>query len=300
VITWTTSGAVQTPDALQLRVGATYDDRLAVGAPTPSRALTLSEVADNVRHFTTHRQGPRARAVHALVLSGVYEGYAELAELVRSVRAPPGASARAADRFVRHVVVHAEASRAPQILASPLGGVVDDLVSVIHAGNHGACPPGTTASVRLDHETLAALPQVVRRVQQAGRVVFTWPFPVPGAAPPPPNDTVVQALVGVVDGVPSPSLKGLPPCGWGSPIPEGLAPLVDEVRRTRNRFYVDAEHQLDQALVFFPDLVQWTKSDRCRCCRIDARCDGVVGAWYDRGLAGAMEPLDAETEKGAG
>lgn len=286
MITWTTAGAVPTPDALQVRVGATFHDRVAVGAPTPRRAMDVSEVVANVRHFTVDRDGPRARAVTTLVLSGVHEGFDALAGVVAAAR--PSAAGH-----VGHVVVHVEAAHAEAVLASALGREADDVVCVVGASGP-ACPRGITASVRLDEATLAALPSVVERTSAARRVVFTWPFPVPGAAPPPAAGEVVRALTPWVEQVPRPTLKGLPPCAWGQPVAPSMRPLFERVARTRNRFYVDAEHQLDRALTFFPDLVRWTKSDVCRRCRVDTRCDGVVGAWYDRGLAGRLEPLTDE------
>ena len=290
MITWTPAGAVRTPDALQVRVGATFHERLAVGAPTPSRGLRLAEVARNVRYFTVEREGPRARAVRTLVLSGVsadVPAQRALAEVVTVAR----------EGHVGHVVVHAEADAVPAIRAGALGGAVDDVVSVV-SPTSAACPADATASVRLDQATVDALDAVVERVARARRVVFTWPFPVPGAVPPPAAAVVMAALRRVVGRVPSPSLKGLPPCAWGDRNAPELQELFGRVGRTRNRFYVDAEHQLGDALVFFPDLVRWTKSDRCRRCAVDTRCDGVVGAWYDRGLAGALEPLSDDEEPG--
>ena len=48
-------------------------------------------------------------------------------------------------------------------------------------------------------------------------------------------------------------LKGLPSCYLGE-----LAALN---RRSANRWYVDADHQLDQALMFFPDVVSFHKDE---------------------------------------
>ena len=82
-------------------------------------------------------------------------------------------------------------------------------------------------------------------------------------------------------------VAGLPPCVDR----EASVASLEASRRTTNRFYVDAEHQLDRALSFFPDLVRFAKPDSCRFCRADSSCDGVAAAWLEAGLAGPLEPL---------
>lgn len=242
--------------------------------------MRVDEVAANVEHFTVRRDGPRARAVHTLVLSAVTEAEAGLAEVVRAARR----------HHIRWVVVHAAADAAA-LLAGPLGREVDRFVAVASASSP-APPAGVVVSVPLDAATVAALPDVVGALRGARQVVFTWPFPAPGAQPPPPAAEVLAAVRRVapaLDGVPW-ALRGVPPCVWGPELRSRLAP---EARRSANRFYVDAEHQLDGALVFFPDVVAWAKPDACRACALDTRCDGVVGAWLDHGLLPPLEPIDA-------
>ena len=45
------------------------------------------------------------------------------------------------------------------------------------------------------------------------------------------------------------------------------------------------------ALLFFPGVVRFAKPDVCRFCAAATRCDGVIAAWLDRGLAGVLRPL---------
>jgi hypothetical protein len=276
VIRWTTAGAVATPRALQIRVGARVDGRLRAGAPTPSRALTIDEVARNVEHFTVRREGPRARAVHTLVLSAVGDADArQLAAIVREAR----------DHHIRRVVVHA-ARDVVAVREGPLGHAADQVVAVVDGSSDEPVPAGVLASVPLNEATVAELPSLLPRLASAAEVVFTWPFPVPGSPPPPPAPTCMAAVRSVAPRLTVPwGVKGLPVCVWGDDVP--FAP-----RRTSNRFYVDAEHQLADALMFFPDVVAWAKPDTCRRCRVDVHCDGAVGAWLDQGLLPRLEPLE--------
>ena len=90
---------------------------------------------------------------------------------------------------------------------------------------------------------------------------------------------------GIASGV-----KGLPACRLTRP---------DRLWRSANRLYVDVDHQRDDALLFFPDVVRFTKSDRCRFCSADARCDGAPEAWVAAGLAGPFTPLEPGAGPGA-
>jgi hypothetical protein len=77
-------------------------------------------------------------------------------------------------------------------------------------------------------------------------------------------------------------IKGLPPCFLGE--------LSRCSWRSSNRWYVDSEHQLDKALLFFPDVVSFTKVENCRFCKLDSRCDGFFGAYISSGRFPRMEP----------
>ena len=108
------------------------------------------------------------------------------------------------------------------------------------------------------------------------RVVFTYPFP-PGPLLPLPSlfSTLPRVILALTEAGVEAGLKGLPAC-----VVPGLSP--DWVWRTQNRFYVDADHQGEQALLFFPDIVRWAKSDVCRYCPHDLRCDGVAEPWLSQ------------------
>ena len=86
------------------------------------------------------------------------------------------------------------------------------------------------------------------------------------------------------EGIPC-GVKGLPICR--------LDGDVDAAWRSGNRWYVDAAHQCDAALLFFPGVVRFSKGDSCRFCSADGRCDGVPEPWLERGLAGPLIPIEA-------
>jgi hypothetical protein len=279
---WTARGAVTLPETLQVRIEPVFTHRVAAGAPVPGRSLTTDEVQANVRYFAN--PGPRGRPVHGLVLSGIPAELGPLAPVVREAK-------RGA---VRRVVVHVDGARVVEVQSSALAPLVDVLVLVVRDPDDLAgigtptSGPGLDLVVPLEAEVFARIEPIAEAARRslAPRVTFTWPFPA-GEQVPPPADEAIAALrraVAVLGPVPW-TLKGLPPC---------LADdLLDprQVFRSSNRWYVDAEHQLDRALLFFPDVVRYAKREVCRFCDFDPRCDGVAEAWLRRDLVPPLRPV---------
>lgn len=122
------------------------------------------------------------------------------------------------------------------------------------------------------------------------RVVLSWPYPGLDVDVPP----VHEALAAARDerarltaaGLPT-VVRGLPPC---VDLPD---PAATRPGRTRNRFYVDADHRGESARLFVPEVVQFLKPDACRSCSWNAECDGVARVWLDAGVMGRLEPLPA-------
>jgi len=141
--------------------------------------------------------------------------------------------------------------------------------------------------VLLDAAALGSLDATVGALERVRpeRAVFTWPLPP--SAEPPSAARVAEAIAAVaVPGrlaqVPW-GIKGLPACR--------LDGLADRLWRSANRWYVDAEHQGDAALLFFPEVLRFAKSDVCRFCSLDGSCDGAPEAWLRAGLAGSLSPV---------
>jgi hypothetical protein len=292
VLSWTRAGAVETPTTLQIRVTRNFPGRVEAGAPEPSRNLSDDEVRDNVDHFTRRRRGPRTTPCDALVLSGVHlDERAGLAPILDDARG----------LGVRRVVLHLGRGDRDRLLRSPIGRRVDavavvtrdetDLadVAALRAG------PDVTAVVLLDEHGLSRLDNLATGLARVRphRVVFTWPFPP--AAPPPHAARVATALptaLAALDAAAVPChVKGLPACALGAVGPERLV-------RSGNRWYVDAAHQKDAALLFFPDVVRFAKADVCRFCGWGDRCDGAPSAWLDRALTGRFRPFPLDAGSG--
>jgi hypothetical protein len=55
---------------------------------------------------------------------------------------------------------------------------------------------------------------------------------------------------------------------------------------------VDADHQCDEALLFFPDVVAFHKDEVCRFCPGDSACDGFFATYLRRAGFPPLRPLD--------
>ncbi|MES2640974.1 MAG: hypothetical protein V4850_15900 [Myxococcota bacterium] len=279
MLAWTSAGAVPRPRTLQLRLHRSYPDRVAAGAPPPSRSLSTDEVAANLRWFTA--PSPRGLPVDALVLAG--HGVSARADL-------PDIVGLARSLGVTRVVVHAGV----ETLGAPPAGV-DRYVLPVRLGPGGTEPAAllaafagaraagvsVDANVPLEAAALSFLPAALTlaRAGGAASVTFTYPFPTGSADAPPAVPDTLAALataLPLVNGAngddPLPvAIKGLPAC-W-------LGPYAPLLRKSQNRWYVDADHQLGAALLFFPGVVAFAKADACRFCSRDGACDGFLPAW---------------------
>ncbi len=269
MLTFTGAGVVSTPTTLQVRV-APDGHGLVRAHAAPGRALTDDELIANIRHLTEGQRGPRAHPCDALVLSGVP------ADRVGSLTA---VIAAARGWGIRHVTLHTAADVPPQ----PIGL---DAVGVVVRGPEDVARlrawPAARRTAVLLLDDAASFDACVGGLDGIDAVAVTWPFP---PVQPLPLDQVgpcldaVAAARGDADWV----IKGLPACLVGD--------HAQRVRRSRNRFLVDADHQLAAARLFFPDVVRWAKIDSCRFCAHDARCDGVAREWLERGLVGKLQPV---------
>lgn len=288
VLTWTGSGAVERPRVVQIRVQRSYPGRVRAGAPVPTRSMSGAEVVENIRYFSAG--GPRGLPVTGLVLSGV--GVASRPDLPDMIAAARGCG-------LTRVILHAgvedlDAFRVGQLrtdawsvdlVTLPLqpsesGSALVTAVDALRACHDAGL--AASSNTVLDAASLALLPAVARAAVSAGVTghTFTFPFPVDGGAPGelPPAPRAVAALrpaVAVLKaaGIPC-AIKGLPACY--------LDELGVDLRRSGNRWYVDADRQQARALLFFPDVVAFHKAEACRFCAHDARCDGFFAAYLRR------------------
>lgn len=294
MLTWTPAGAVERPKALQVRLQRSYPGRVRAGAPVPTRSMPTGEVIENLTFFTT--PSPRGRPVESVVLSGVgAASRPDLAEIVAHARG------RGVGRVTLHAGVEdlgALASARPPVdaLVLPLqvgesGSNLADAARVLTAAR--AAGLSTIANTLLVGSALSSLAGAARVAARSGvgAMTFTYPFPVDGAAsseaPPPPRVMAVLAeLIPPLEaaGV-RVAIRGLPSCMLG-----GLSRLGG---RTGNRWYVDADHQLEKALLFFPDVVAFHKGEECRFCTLNERCDGWFATYLRRPAFGRLRAVEA-------
>ncbi len=282
MLRWTTSGAVAAPATVQIRLTPSYLGRVVAGAPLPARALTHDELLENLYYFVKGRVGPRTRGCDAVVLSGLDDAEPD---------ALASALADARRWGLRRAVVHAGTSEGA--LVERLGPLADVLVRVISSPGPAVERAGAKClhlAVPLRRPVLDQLDDIVDRLiaRPADLVVLTWPYP--GGEPPPVASEcaprVGEAICRLAEHGMDVGLKGLPVCLL-SPEHRTAA----RSWRSGNRWYVDAEHQKDDALLFFPQVVQLTRPDSCRFCVAAGHCDGVAEEWYDAGLVGCLEPI---------
>ena len=296
MLSWTAAGAVERPRTLQIRVQRSYPGRIRAGAPVPTRTMSVDEIRANLRYFTEGMTGPRSQPCTGLVLSGV--GVAARDDL------PPlvvEARAWGIEEVVLHVGVEdlhlfdAEGWRNhADVLVVPIqpGSVGGQLESAIDAMRTARAEGFRLyANTVLNDRALSRL-KVIGRLLSAAQpdgITFTYPFPVDGGTSgdaPPPGRTLA-ALSPVVASLRAagldPRIKGLPACYLGA--------LADRLARTGNRWYVDADHQQEEALMFFPDVVSFAKDEGCRFCAADDRCDGFFATYLRRDGYPPLEPL---------
>lgn len=268
MLAWTAAGAVARPRTLQLRLSAAFPERVSGRAPTPSRALTAEEAAANIAWFTM--PSPRGLPVDGLVLSGA--GVARRPDL-------PALIAQARGAGVVRVVLHVSTADLPYVPAVDRCVVTARVVSPSDRDplrEALAAHPGVDVNLPLVASTLPGLEDATRIAREGGAasITYTWPFPG-GESPADLSGSVaaLRAAIPAAAGLPV-TIKGLPAC-W-------LAELGRCTRRSANRWYVDAEHQKEAAILFFPGVVAFAKADACRFCSRDAACDGPVPEWTGR------------------
>lgn len=295
MLSWTAAGAVERPRALQVRVQRSYPGRVRAGAPVPTRSMPTAEVEANLAYFTA--ASTRGRPVESVVFSGVgVASRPDLAQLCGFAR----------ERGIGRVTLHAGVE---DLAAIRVGEVpVDTLVLPLQVGESGSnlaaaarvlatCRDvglATLANTELVASALPSLAGAARVAIAAGvrGMTFTYPFPVDGGhsaeAPPPARAMAVlgEVIPGLMAANIRVAIRGLPACLLGDHA--GLG------GKTGNRWYVDADHQCDKSLLFFPDVVAFHKVDDCRFCAMDGRCDGWFATYLRRPAFGRLSPIETK------
>jgi hypothetical protein len=295
MLRWTASGAVPNPTTVQIRVQRSYPGRIRAGAPIPTRSMSEDEVANNIRYFTQGLVGPRTQPCEGLVLSGV--GVASRPDTPTTIQL-------ARSEGIKRVVLHVGVEDLDSLQTHRFRGKVDTLVVPVQpdAGTLTSAARAiasarasglqVAANTTLRAKALPALSTIARALGRASptTMTFTFPFPINGseAAEVPPPARVMAALrpaLSILDAAGVRCLiKGLPACLLGSD--------AHRLGRTGNRWYVDADHQCAEALMFFPDVASFYKDEACRFCSADDRCDGFFATYLRRPGFPALRPID--------
>ncbi len=293
MLSWTKAGAVKRPTTLQIRVQRRYPDRVRAGAPTPTRSLSRQELLANLHHFTEGHRGPRSAPCTSLVLSGV--------GLLASPDTRPVLE-EARRLGIERVVLHAGREDLTGFDAGRWAGLVDVLVVPLQPAGDAlergaravaACREAgirVAANTVLGEDSVAGLTQVARLAAQLAphSLTLSYPFPSGGPQPTPPHPQRLlpplrQAVALLEAAGAEPRIKGLPAC-W-------LGDLASRLQPSSNRWYVDADHQRGEALLFFPDVLAFHKGEACRFCALDPRCDGFFAEWIRLPGFPALEPV---------
>ncbi len=295
MIKWTSSGAVPSPTTVQIRVQRSYPGRIRAGAPIPTRSMSADELLENIRYFTVHMRTPRTTPCTGLVLSGV--GVANRPDTLPAI-------ALARSEGVESVVLHVGVEDLDTFDAHRFQDTVNTLVVPVQpdtgalTASARAISSARQAGLRVAaHTSLTpkALPSLssVARILSAAQpaaMTFTYPFPINGneardAPVPQRTMTALRPALDILDAAKvSVSVKGLPACHLGQD--------AHRLGKTGNRWYVDADHQQADALLFFPDVVAFYKDEVCRFCSADGDCDGFFATYLRRDGFPPLQPLE--------
>ena len=288
MLRWTPRGAVSLPTTLQIRLEQAYPGRIRAGAPVPSRSLTPSELQHNLRHFTEGQQGPRTRPCSGLVLSGA--GVVQRPDL-------PEALSLARRLGMKRVVAHLEVddlhgaglAALPSLdrLVLPVRGSIGPLRAALEGPLAGR---DVVVHAILEPSLLPLAKELLACLLAARPAGVAWTFPYPGTPGPwlRPDEAVasISPVLDRLEAAKVPSwVNGLPACLLGR--------HAKTLRRAANRWYVDADRQAGAALLFFPDVLAFHKSESCRFCAADAVCDGFFKEWLQQPGWPGLTPLDA-------
>lgn len=296
MLSWTSNGAVERPTTVQIRVQRSYPGRIRAGAPVPTRSMTQEEVLANIKYFTVDSRGPRSIPCKGLVISGVgVVGRQDIPSCVDAAR----------DSGIEWSVLHVGGEDLElldlgrwtgrvQAVVIPLqpdevGGGLPAGARVVRAcGEHGIRVSVNTVLNARAVDRLAAVARSILRVRP-DEVTFTYPFPINGdtGSDPPPIPRTLSALREAIALLRTesihPRVKGLPACYLG--------PEASLLGRSSNRWYVDADHQREQAILFFPEVVAFHKEELCRFCRAEQDCDGFFATYLRRPGFPALDPV---------
>ena len=261
MITWTPSGLVRTPSTVQIRCMQAGPKEFKAGAPMPLRSLSVQEFRSNLQYFRFELDTPRTIPCTSLTLSGLngddwqrYECMQEMSFDYITLHLNPSSInwnelERYQDSFQR---ISIPINQEHQLLSIPAWAISK-----------------TTIIISLEKDLSHWLPQTIQKAntEDWNPFVFLYPFPKNTESQPLSPQKAIHLLEQLtLNYLKKPIIKGLPYC---------LANATHTLfAKTTNRWYVDAQHQREKALLFFPDIACYYKDDQCRFCQHNEECDG--------------------------
>ena len=257
MLCWTKSGAVPWPTTVQIRLAQKYEQRIVAGAPHPSRQLSIEEFRDNAHYFRVTLHTSRSKPCDSITLTALHEEnpkrIAVLSQILQDLQY----------RYIRAHIDHQS-----QHLIKSLDFAHHISLAIRHPTDwakyelKSISPRRLYISILLNNDTLPHLFSLFESFPQGSHITLLYPFPL--------SDTLIHtapnipALQKILKRVSKNiNIAGLPQC---------LS--YRQGKKTSNRWYVDADNQKEQALLFFPDLLRYYKSESCRFCTENAFCDG--------------------------
>lgn len=265
MLRWTDSGAVTWPQTLQIRISKRYDQRIKANAPEPTRRMSLAEIQDNLQYFRHKLDTPRTKPCSSITLSGLQEESMESIEALKVVLG-----------LFDFSYIRAHLDTQSIHLASHLE-FVDHISITLHDSiilpPHADLYAKVQYSIALSSQNLVVLSEMIASLQAiyAFPITLMYPFPLrTDIIHNAPSIQDVQKAVQHID--PNIPIVGIPKC----------LSLRSLSKKTSNRWYIDADHQKDQALLFFPDLLRYYKSDECRFCSMATKCNGFFSQYLNQ------------------
>ena len=283
MIRWTPQGVVAYPRAVQIRLNLNHPQRIPGKAPTPTRTLTPTELEDNLRYFTSGLDGPRSRPCTSLILSGMTESFVQY--VLDRIEHLKGLGL---SKLILHLDQHF--IEATQQIGQTQALEVRRICSIksISALQYLITEPhlDLELSIILNHEIIESWADVMLLLHKWRGPLINFHYPYPSREGPP--SLSLERIKSCLQECQRHCthfrihVKGLPICY--------LHPLQFSYRQTGNRWYVDSDHQRENALLFLPNVLQFHKTDACRFCHVDAQCDGFFLQYLQQGQYPPLKP----------
>jgi hypothetical protein len=291
MIHWTHGGAVTTPTTVQIRLASQNLPTLQAKAPIPRRRLSKTEFLRNLEYFHIGLHGPRSIPCTAVTISGMDTENIQYIEELRNHKYFAYNSLHIDYQLDLWAYLETVQDCFDKI-SLPIPSTLDRETWTHIEKIPTWSVPSTNFILSLANPNKESIEEFIQRyhplVQWAKehdwQLFCSYPFPTNAAVSPlSPKDCAIFLSYLHREKLPrSPIVKGIPSCVLNTPSLQ--------TSKTSNRWYVDAEHQLQQALLFFPEIMQFYKSDNCRFCALDHQCDGFF-AEYLRDFDVNLQPV---------